>query len=634
MNLPAFSPDSPIDPSADRCAHADTCNGCPRQGIPYPDQLVFKHGRVFDALARHPHLRPVSVQPVAPADPPAGYRMRAKLMVAAPARIGLYGQHGGHDVVDIPACRVLTPTLFAVVHRLRGMLADGTLGLSAGECLVAVDLREVRNGDERHALLTLVLRRDRKPSSPELAAVGARILAAIPEVRGVAVNLREPSSVQVLGSETTTIAGSTVLRDSLGAAYHHATFGAFAQAHRGQAARVHGWIAAELRRCVGRLDHVRVLELYGGSGPIGLELAAAGATVDLVESFGPAARQALQAASEQGFAKRFHVVVNDAARAMRGYAEAGARFDALLVNPPRRGLAPEVRRLAGRLGIKAIGYVSCDPDTLARDLSVLQHEGFRPVRVAPLDMIPMTDEVETFAWLERGAPPVPSVLFDDAGLLVIDKPPHQAVLSGDPQAWTLLKRLGREDAAVPWTALDVMDRETSGVVRVHRKGSGTVPALAARELWLVMCRGVAVRKGKIPGPHRGGEAASGEMGGFRRLAVLGGHSLLRVTIDGPVAGSLEIGLAKIGLPVIGDRKNGHEPTNAWFEERNGLDRAFLHRLGMEFAHPTTAARVRVEAPLPGDLRTCFARMGETETIAKLEAAGWRSDPLPERARRT
>ena len=136
-----------------QCVHAAECAGCPLIHLDYAQQLTQKRARVVMAMAHYPGLELLYTRPVTPADPMVGYRGRAKLIVSPDGRIGLYARTGNHDVVDIPDCRVLTPSLAELVATLRGLVAappPGTSGLLlpfnplGGGTLRALDLREVR----------------------------------------------------------------------------------------------------------------------------------------------------------------------------------------------------------------------------------------------------------------------------------------------------------------------------------------------------------------------------------------------------------------------------------------------------------------------------------------------------------
>jgi 23S rRNA (uracil1939-C5)-methyltransferase len=615
------------------CEHADRCAGCPIIGLPYAEQLALKRGRVVQSLARYRSLELVYTEPVAPAQPLVGYRVRAKLIVAAGGRVGLYAKGGGHQVVDIPRCRVLAPVLMRVASLLRARIAaceasGGPLapydGTQAQGCLRAVDLREVRDGEASRALVTFVVQRGSVAALDELRAAARQLMAASPEVAGVAVNFHEGDGPQILGTETSHLAGASSAPDRVGASMHMATFGSFVQAHRNQANRVHSVLveALGLGRARGNERKLRVLDLYGGSGAIALGLASAGASVRLVESFEPAVEQARAAASR--LAVDVEVQCADAGTALRALAERGERFDAAVVNPPRRGTSPVAREWLARLQPQVIAYVSCDPETLARDLDHFARLGYAPATLRPLDMIPLTDEVETVAVLQPAGIPLPLVVYDDREILIVDKGPHEPTTPQGEYAGSLLARVRRipgAERAVPVQRLDV---GTSGLVTFARgpeyvaRWDRVLGAPTTRKIYVAAVRGVIPGKGTITRELKEDGKPHAARTRYRRLAVAAGHSVVRVVPEQGRTHQIRRHLASIGYPVLGDNRYGHEPTNRRFEEKNALDRTFLHCVRLEFDHPEGGARRVVEAPLPGDLRAVLERTSGPGTLRFLD----------------
>src|SRR5215471_11550673 len=105
------------------CEHADRCGGCPVIGLSYAEQLALKRGRVVQSVARYPALELLYTEPAIAAPSVVGYRTRAKLIVGQSGRVGLFAKGGGHQVVDIPRCRVLAPVLSRVAAALRARVA-------------------------------------------------------------------------------------------------------------------------------------------------------------------------------------------------------------------------------------------------------------------------------------------------------------------------------------------------------------------------------------------------------------------------------------------------------------------------------------------------------------------------------
>jgi 23S rRNA (uracil1939-C5)-methyltransferase len=615
------------------CEHADRCAGCPIIGLPYAEQLALKRGRVVQSVARYPSLELVYTEPVAPAQPLVGYRVRAKLIVAPGGRVGLYAKGGGHQVVDIPRCRVLAPVLMRVASLLRARIAHcekggGPLapydGAGGRGCLRAVDLREIRDGEVARALVTLVVQRGTVSSLDGLRDAARELIAASPDVAGVAVNFHDGEGPQILGNETTLLAGASSAPDRVGASMHMATFGSFVQAHRNQAGRVHAVLveALGLGRMRSNDRKPRVIDLYGGSGAIALGLASAGASVRLVESFEPSVEQARAAASR--LALDVEAQCSDAGSALRALAERGEHFDAAVVNPPRRGTSPIAREWLARLQPKVIAYVSCDPETLSRDLDHLARLGYAPTTLRPLDMIPLTDEVETVAVLQPSGIPLPPVIYDDREILIVDKGPHEPTTPQGEYAGSLLARVRRipgAERAVPVQRLDV---GTSGLVTFARspefvaRWDRVLGAPTTRKIYVAAVRGVIPGKGTITRELKEDGRPHAARTRYRRLAVAAGHSVVRVVPEQGRTHQIRRHLASIGYPVLGDGRYGHEPTNRRFEERNALDRTFLHCVRLEFDPPDGGARRVVEAPLPGDLRAVLERTSGPGTLRFLD----------------
>jgi 23S rRNA (uracil1939-C5)-methyltransferase len=636
------------------CVHETACGACPLLGLTYTEQLHRKGARVWTCAGRYPALRSLEVAPAAPATPRAAYRVRAKLMVAAGGRVGLFGAEGDHQVIDTDGCLVLAPSLTSVLAVLRPMIArDEAAGEGAplaprvqptmGPGLLAVDLRELqppsRPGEAQpgpRVLVTWVIARGPSFRLERFRDAATELCQAAPEVLGVAVNFHEGEGPQVLGKETMLLVGKSWGLDALGASSHRATFGSFVQAHRGQAARVHRLIAAAIfgpgaadgapDAMASRGTRPRVLDLYGGSGAIALGLAAGGADVLMVESFAPAVQQAQESARAAGLTLKAECA--DVAVALARLARRPGGFDAAVVNPPRRGLEPAVRVQLARLAVDTLVYVSCQPETLTRDLDHFARLGFVTRDLQPVDMIPLTEEVETVAVLRRapgGELASPVVLYDDAEVVVVDKSPHEPTTPQGEYEGSLLGRvklLAGCANAVPVHRLDV---GTSGVV-IFAKNPAHVSAWSsalladdARKIYFAAVRGVPESSGMIDRPLTIEGKVKQAHTQFERERVIGSHTLLRVVPDEGRTHQIRRHLAAIGHPVLGDDRYGHAATNRFVIEKHGLDRTFLHAARLELKHPSTGRRLVIEAPLAGDLAGVVQSVSETKA-ARLRVA--------------
>lgn len=612
------------------CEHADRCGGCPILGLPYTEQLALKRGRVLRAVARYPALELVATEPVAPADTRTRYRTRAKLIVAPGARVGLFAKGGGHNVVDIPGCQVLSPALAQVVDAIRERVAaseatGGPLAAFdplAGGFLRALDLREARSDDGIGILVTLVVEQNRVADVGPLTDLARELMKAFPEVIGVAANFHVGDNPQVLGARTTPLAGVSSAPDRIGKSVQSATFGSFVQAHRGQAERVHRLLADAVALTRAGARQPRVLDLYGGSGAIALGLAAAGAEVHLVESFAPSVAQAREAAHAQSLP--VHAQCADVATALRVFLHENHRFDVAVANPPRRGMSPSAREGLARLEPQLIAYVSCDPDTLARDLDHFARLGYAATSLRPLDMIPLTDEVETVALLHRAGSQLPRVIYADDEIVIVDKSPHEPIVQQGEYATSLVGRARRLPNATQVVPVDRLDVGTSGLVILARspecaaKWGRVLSSPTTRKIYVAAVRGVTPGKGTVTRDLRERGQRHAARTRYRRLAIAGGQSVLRVVPDRSRTHQVRRHLASIGHPILGDDRYGHVQTNRHFEEKNGLDRTFLHCVRLELDHPDSGARLVVEAPLAGDLRAVLERIVGLGTLRFLD----------------
>ncbi|HZF48248.1 MAG TPA: pseudouridine synthase [Polyangiaceae bacterium] len=637
------------------CKHSNECAGCPLIDLDYNQQLATKQGRVSGAIEHYPALESITTLPVAPAEPITGYRGRAKLVVSPAGAIGLYDRSGHHDVVDIPGCRVLAPSLAEVAAALRALIATPPPAARplllpydplGGGVLRAIDLREVNlpaprpkdaaakgsqpveNDDRVGVLVTFVLQRDRSCSREELREAGRAIRPLLPRVLGVAANFHDAEAPQILGSETLVLDGSLQAEDTIGSTYHVASFGSFVQAHRGQAGRVHSVLLRHIAAYAAETESSRggkpprVLDLYGGSGAISIALAKAKSRVTMVESFAPATHNARIAAEAQGIGE-LDVRTGDVAEIVGALAATDEKFDVVVMNPPRRGVSPAARESIARLGAPMLVYVSCDPDTLARDLDHYSRLGYGTKEIVPLDMIPLTEEVESIVVLRRSPPPPPRVFYEDDDVLIVDKGPHEPVTPQPEYTGSLLTRASQIPSGVNALPTHRLESGTSGLcvlAKNERARAMWVQALSSsgRLVYVVAVKGVTPSKGAISRDLREEGRTFPARTRYRRLAVASGHSILRAIPDGGRTHQIRRHLAAIGHPVLGDERYGHVPTNRYFEEKHGLDRSFLHLVRIEVNHPRTGMRLLVESPLPGDLRGAIERATGPSVLRFLE----------------
>jgi 23S rRNA (uracil1939-C5)-methyltransferase len=608
----------------------------------YVDQQQVKLERLHKALERYDITPKKGIAEVASAKSITGYRRRAKLVVAregtGEVSVGLYRRHDNQNVVDIPHCQVLSPPLMELVAELRELANDPPAELrclltpSTGEegVLTGLDARELRppadgeDDDERCVLLTLILAAERAYPVEDMREAARALRRRFPQISGLAVSLRY-SSRQQSSSEFISLSGVSESKDEVADGYQLVSHTSFLHVHRGQAESLYGLLCDIVGEPGGEQpqedEQRRVLDLYGGTGAIALTLARKGLSATLVESYPPAAALASRASQAQRLG--VEVVTGDVASVTKALAAAGSKFDYVVANPPRRGLSPAARESIAALGPNRIVYVACDLGNLCRDVDHLGRLGYSLRQLFPMDMLPLTEEIEVVGVLEKSTSPAPVVLYEDEDVIALDKPPHEPCQDQPEYPGSLVGRArGRIDGGEFVTVLRI-EAGTSGVTIFGKNQEAAnvwIDAIqnGGRLVYLAAARGVTPAKGAITRELRGEEGSRPARTRYRRLAIGGGHSVLRVVPEKRYVHQIRRHLAAIGHPVLGDARYGHAPTNRYFEEKHGLDRSFLHLVRVEFEHPRTGHRMLIEAPLPADLRGALVRASDESVLRFLE----------------
>ena len=170
----------------------------------------------------------------------------------------------------------------------------------------------------------------------------------------------------------------------------------FFQINRGQTERLYQ-LALEF---AGLTGEETVLDLYCGIGTISLCLARRAGHVIGAEVVPQAIEDARANALRNGVTNA-EFFCGDAGEVAARLAGQGVRPQVICVDPPRKGLAPEVPAVLASMAPDRIVYVSCDPATLARDVKRLEELGYRAVQAQPVDLFPRTAHVETVLRMER-----------------------------------------------------------------------------------------------------------------------------------------------------------------------------------------------------------------------------------------
>ncbi len=378
------------------CPHAPMCVGCPYYGVRYGEQLARKHRRVVDALAEHAPAVAVEVDKPVRAVRLFGYRNQVKLVARSTRRgllLGVY-RPGTHQVVDVSQCPVhdaLIERALALVKRLVERSEAPIYDERSGEGwlrYVAVRSSWMR----RTTQVVLVVSHRRWPGEKDLIGRLRRSRG----IGSVVLNVNDTTGNTIYGEEFVAMTKYDALIEGVGGIKLKFRAGSFVQANLSAARRAYEKVAE-----LADLDEDDVaLDLYCGVGAISLLLGCHAKFVLGVEYSKGAVRDAAENTRLNGLHNvRFRA--GDVAAIVAKLGEEMDRIDVVTLNPPRKGAGAAAVDAVVSLAPRRIVYMSCDPDSLARDLERLAGAGYRTASVTPFDFLPQTDHVECVALAVR-----------------------------------------------------------------------------------------------------------------------------------------------------------------------------------------------------------------------------------------
>ena len=374
------------------CPYFGQCGGCDFQHMSYTEELRAKRQRVQDALTRLGGTD-LQVEEILGAKDPTHYRNKSQYPVGPGGTIGFYKARS-HQVVGVDCCLIQSEASDKTVKAVGDWMRRYKISAydeRTGKGLVRhIYVRVNRKGE---SLCCVVANGKQLPREPELVAF---IRAAAPRTVGVVLNTNTKKGNVILGEKYRTLWGQDFLMDTLCGLRFKLSVPSFYQVNRDQAEVLYG----KALEFAGLTGEETVLDLYCGTGTITLCMAAKAKQVIGAEIVPPAIADAKENAARNGI-ENAEFFCGDAADIAAKLEQDGLRPDVITVDPPRKGLSPEVIVSVAAMGPERVVYVSCDPATLGRDVKLFAELGYQAVRACAVDMFPGTRHVETVAELVR-----------------------------------------------------------------------------------------------------------------------------------------------------------------------------------------------------------------------------------------
>lgn len=376
-----------------KCSVSKKCGSCQYQGVPYKEQLVAKQKRMKKLLGKF-----ANVKPIIGMDDPFYYRNKVHAVFDRDKKgniiCGTY-EAKTHKVVPIEECMIEDKISQEIIRTIRDMLKSfriKTYDEDTGYGLLRHVL--VRRGFSTDEIMVVLV--IGSPIFPSKNNFVKALRKKYPQITTVVLNVNDKKTSMVLGERDIVIYGKGYIRDTLCGCTFRISPQSFYQVNPVQTEILYK-TAIEYAG-LGRKE--TVIDAYCGTGTIGLVAAKRAKNVIGVELNPDAVRDARINAKENKITNaRFYQ--GDAGEFMENMAENGEHADVVFMDPPRTGSDKKFMSSVIKLNPSRIVYISCGPETLARDLEYLTKHGYDVRKIQPVDMFSFTDHCENICLLKK-----------------------------------------------------------------------------------------------------------------------------------------------------------------------------------------------------------------------------------------
>lgn len=376
-----------------KCSVSKKCGSCQYQGVPYKEQLAAKQKRMKKLLGKF-----ANVKPIIGMDDPFYYRNKVHAVFDRDKKgniiCGTY-EAKTHKVVPIEECMIEDKISQGIIRTIRDMLKSfriKTYDEDTGYGLLRHVL--VRRGFFTDEIMVVIV--IGSPIFPSKNNFVKALRKKYPQITTVVLNVNDKKTSMVLGERDIVIYGKGYIRDTLCGCTFRISPQSFYQVNPVQTEILYK-TAIEYAG-LGRKE--TVIDAYCGIGTIGLVAAKRAKNVIGVELNPDAVRDARINAKENKITNaRFYQ--GDAGEFMENMAENGEHADVVFMDPPRTGSDKKFMSSVIKLNPSRIVYISCGPETLARDLEYLTKHGYDVRKIQPVDMFSFTDHCENICLLTK-----------------------------------------------------------------------------------------------------------------------------------------------------------------------------------------------------------------------------------------
>lgn len=375
------------------CEYYKKCGGCSYIDKDNLEQLSIKQKYVEKLLSKHG-----KVEKIVGMENPYNYRNKVHAAFGRTKKgevvSGIY-EANSHKIIDIDKCKIENEKSDEIINDIKGLLKSFKIKVYDEDTGYGL-LRHVliRSGHlTGEIMVVLVL------SSPILPSKNNFVKALRkkhPEITTVVLNVNDKKTSMVLGERNIVLYGKGYIEDVLCGIRYRISPQSFYQINSVQTEKLYGK-AIGLANLTGK---EKVIDAYSGIGTIGMTASAGAKEVICVELNKQAVKDSIQNAKANGI-RNIRFACDDAGKFMLKMVSISEKADVVFMDPPRAGSDEDFIMSVVRLGPNRVVYISCNPETLERDLNLFEKNGYKMETACPYDMFPFTDSVEVVCLLKR-----------------------------------------------------------------------------------------------------------------------------------------------------------------------------------------------------------------------------------------
>ncbi len=376
-----------------KCNASNICGGCQYAGLDYARQLEQKQTNIEKLLASFG-----PVDKIVGMENPYHYRNKVcaefKKLKNGKLISGRY-QEGTHKVIQTDNCMIENEKADEIIHSITTLFQSFKMPIyneDKGFGLIRHVL--VRTGHQTGQIMVIIV--TASPVFPSKKNFAKALLKVHPEITTIVQNINTKDTSMVLGDRNQVIYGKGYIEDVLCGKRFRLSPGSFYQVNSVQTEKLYNRAVkyADLKK------KETIIDAYCGIGTIGI-IASAHAKKVIGVELNPDAIRDAKINSRMNQIENIEFYANDSGRFMTNLAEMNEKIDVVFMDPPRSGSDKPFLSSLIKLAPKKVVYISCGPESLARDLKYLTSKGYQVIKITPFDLFPFTEHVECVVLLTK-----------------------------------------------------------------------------------------------------------------------------------------------------------------------------------------------------------------------------------------